>query len=140
MNNDSSRICNKCKKSLDENEAYCTYCGTLSGKPKKGTIIIRPERIKLVAITFLVIGILLLITGVILILVFKDVVAILFGLAISCITIGIALIKANNQFVNTFKEKNVPLSIDTNHKHCEYCSTVIEDRYIYCYLCGSKIK
>lgn len=140
MNNDSSRVCSKCKKSLEKNEAYCTYCGTISGKPKKGTIIIQPDKIKIFILAFLVTGIILLLTSVILIIKYNNIVSILFGIAVSFITIGLALMKANNQIVNSLKEKNKLSPTDINHNHCKYCDTVYESGWSYCYFCGSKIK
>ena len=140
MNNDNSRSCSKCKKALMEDEAFCTYCGKLSGTPTKGTIIIKADKTILLIIASLMIGVLLLITGIFLNAKYVNKGTILIGLAISFITLGIALINAYRQFLNKSKEANTLSLADTGEKHCKYCNKIVEKGYIHCNFCGSKIK
>lgn len=141
MNTYNTRVCNKCKKILNENEAYCTYCGTLSAKPPRGIILIRPDKIKLAVILFIIAGILLGFLGIKMYLDgFNSIEGIIMGLGLVFIVIGIPLNKVNSKLVCDSKKKSNLTIEEFNYKHCKYCGNINEINSNYCFFCGSKIK
>lgn len=141
MSIDNQRICIKCNKVLHDKEGYCSKCGKLSGKPLKGTILIRSSNILPAGLCLIIIGVgIIVISGILhikgagLLFSMKN---ILFGLGLPPIILGYILIKKQREFRNI---KKAEIENDINSVYCKYCYTVLDPGSNYCYFCGSKDK
>jgi RNA polymerase subunit RPABC4/transcription elongation factor Spt4 len=141
MSIENERVCAKCNRVLHDNEGFCSNCGKITVKPKKGTIIIKTNNALPLGICLILIGI-----GIILIISILLTNGInynssgvdgLYGLGFAFIVLGVVLIKKRHELIIN---KKAEFKNDMNSIYCKYCYTVLDEGSNYCYFCGSKIK
>jgi RNA polymerase subunit RPABC4/transcription elongation factor Spt4 len=138
---ENERICIKCNKELHDKEGYCSNCGMISGKLKKGTLFIKAKNVVPLGYFMILIGIGIIVA--ISVLLFNEVnlstslVGGLYGFGSVPIIMGFTMIKKWHEFINSRKNE---LKDDKDSLYCKYCYTALEKESNYCYFCGSKIK
>lgn len=129
--------CNKCGQALGPKDAYCFNCGKVSHVVKeaaKGKIFIRLDKILPTGIFITLLGVLLLF-----IVLFVLDMHILCGLPLAMIVSGICILAMNKKAIRFARLNAVNASAYASRK-CRYCFSQLNERGLYCTLCGSKNK